>query len=581
MISLFYYFDTFYLFEKDIQDRLTTEERQGDLRIKILAIDDASLDEVGRWPWSREIIADVAEELLAAGASAVWLDLVFSEPSQNASEDEKIQQLVETYQHFYLSSYFNFAALQDGAQGLEYMSYQEPIFDMADDQIGHINVFQDSDRVVRKSIIGIPTADGNMVPAISVRLANLLLSENNKIDYDHAMNKWYYGNEEIPTNARHEVIFSYASDPIDSSFDVFSIKDVLNHTIPASNFKNSIVLIGPYTVGLQDQYLTPMSQTIPMKGVEIHANIIQSLTEGHIFEELSTVGGLLLMMGLSVIGYLVLQRLRSKYVILVALGLFILYMIAFLVAFNQFNMILPLFYPILAIIFIYIATLVSHFVEEQLEKRRITNIFGRYVSKNIVEELIESTDEVTLVGERKDVTLMFVDMRGFTSLSEKMEPEEVVGVLNEYLELCSQAIFEYEGTIDKFMGDGIMVIFGAPVSQEDHALRAVKTALMMQEQGKLLTKRLEEKYERAIAFGVGINSGPAVVGNIGSQERLDYTAIGDTVNLAARLESNAKPKQILISASTYQLVKEAINCQALEPIQVKGKSKPVKIYEVS
>lgn len=580
VINLFYVFDTFYIVEKNIQDRLTTEERQGDLRIKLVVIDDASLAEVGRWPWSRDLIATVSEGLLAAGASAVWLDLVFSEPSQNPAEDKKMQQVVEDYEHLYLSSYFNFATVQEEADTLDYTSYQTPVFTVADDQLGHINVFQDSDRVVRKSILGIPKEDGTMVPAISVKLANLLLPEGNEIRYNAAMHQWSAGNEELQTNARNEVIFSYASTPVNSSFDVFSMKDVINQTIPASSFRNSIVLIGTYTVGLQDQYLTPMSATVPMNGVEIHANVIQSLTEGLLFKELSQMAGILLLMGLSMIGYPILQRFKSKYGIVAAVGLLILYISTFLFVCNQFNLILPLFYPLLAIVFIYGASIVTHFLEEQLEKTRITTIFGRYVSKNIVEELIEAKDDVTLAGERKEVTLMFVDMRGFTSLSEQMEPEEVVAVLNEYLELCSQAIFEYEGTIDKFMGDGIMVIFGAPVSQEDHALRAAKTAIKMQEQGALFSKRLETIYNRTIAFGIGIHSGPAVVGNIGSVERLDYTAIGDTVNLAARLESHAKPRQILISVSTYERIKEEVDCQRLEPIQVKGKAKPVDVYEV-
>lgn len=581
IVGLLYFFDTFYLLENDIQDRLTIEEQQGDLRIKILGIDDASLNEVGRWPWSREILADVADTLLTSGAKAVWFDLVFSEPSQNSAQDEKLQTLVQSYEHLYLSSYFNFVTEQDVAGALDYISYQEPIFDIPDEQVGHINVFQDQDRVVRKNILGVPMKDGQIVPAISVRLANLLLPEDSEIHFNKETNSWYRGNEAIKTNARNEVIFSYASNPRQSSFDVFSIKDVMNGAIPADYFSDSLVLIGPYTVGLQDQYLTPMSKTIPMNGVEIHANTIQSLTEGHLFDELAPISGLILVIGLSGIGYLVMELIRSKYLILIALGLVVLYIIVFLFVFNQFNIIFPLFYPLLAIIFIYIATIVTHFVEEQLEKRRITTIFGRYVSKNIVDDLINTKEDVTVGGERKDVTLMFVDIRGFTPLSEKMEPEEVVEVLNEYLELCSQAIFKYEGTIDKFMGDGIMVIFGAPVAQEDHALRAVNTALAMQEQGKALTKRLEENYGHAVAFGVGINSGPAIVGNIGSQDRLDYTAIGDTVNLAARLESIAKPNQILLSESTYELVKGEIDCQSLEPVQVKGKSKRLKIYEVT
>jgi len=161
-----------------------------------------------------------------------------------------------------------------------------------------------------------------------------------------------------------------------------------------------------------------------------------------------------------------------------------------------------------------------------------------------------------------------------------MEPEDIIKILNDYLDLCSRAVFAYEGTIDKFIGDGVMSIFGAPIKQEDHPERAILAALQMQRESGNLAKRLQERYGRSVSFGIGINSGPAVVGNIGSQERLDYTAIGDTVNLAARLESNAKPGQILISKATYERVKERFQVTVLEPIKVKGKENLVEIYQV-
>lgn len=165
-------------------------------------------------------------------------------------------------------------------------------------------------------------------------------------------------------------------------------------------------------------------------------------------------------------------------------------------------------------------------------------------------------------------------------MSEKMEPEDIIIMLNEYLDLCSRAVFAVEGTIDKFIGDGVMSIFGAPVEQKDHPERAVRAALQMQKESVKLAEGLMERYGRSVSFGIGINSGPAVVGNIGSRDRLDYTAIGDTVNLAARLESNAKPGQILLSKETYERVKAKFKATPLEPIKVKGKEKLVEIYQL-
>jgi len=175
---------------------------------------------------------------------------------------------------------------------------------------------------------------------------------------------------------------------------------------------------------------------------------------------------------------------------------------------------------------------------------------------------------------------MFVDVRDFTPLAEKMEPEEVIKLLNEYLDTCTKVIFSQEGTLDKFMGDGVMSIFGAPIAQADHAERAVRAALEIKRQARALAKNLKEQCGQTIYFGIGINSGSAVIGNIGSNERSDYTAIGDAVNLAARLESVAKPGQILISRETYELISDSFECTKLDPIAVKGSEQSIEIYQV-
>lgn len=578
VMILFYWNNTFYQLENDLQDRLTNNTRPGQQDLVILAIDSESLNQVGQWPWSRELMAGATKDILDAGAKAVWLDILYTEKSEDKKGDEAWQQLVKQYNNVYLSSYFDMKTTQDIREGLQYTHVNKPIFEIPQEQVVHINTLEDQDRVVRKALLGIQMDNGDMMPAASVRLANLLLPQDQQITWNGQ--EWLRGTEKIPVNNLHQVQFSYASSPIDSTIEVQPIYKLLNGEIPPAYFEGKIVMIGPYAVGMDDYYYTPTSTTVQMYGVEIHANIVQSLVENNLYKELPHVYGALLLLLFAFVTFFFIDRLRQLWAILITIALIILYIIGFVWLYHSQQIIMPFLYPFLTILFVYIATIVFNYIAEQREKKRVTGIFGRYVSQSVVNEILSSSEDIKVGGERKEITLMFVDIRGFTPLSEKMEPEEVIEILNEYLELCTQAVFEFEGTIDKFMGDGVMVMFGAPIEQPDHALRAAKTALRLKEKAQGLSKRLEERYGRTVAFGIGINSGAAVVGNIGSKDRVDYTAIGDTVNLAARLESNAKPNQVLISESVYEAIQHEIICEKLEPIKVKGKEKPVSIYQL-
>jgi adenylate cyclase len=221
------------------------------------------------------------------------------------------------------------------------------------------------------------------------------------------------------------------------------------------------------------------------------------------------------------------------------------------------------------------------YLDELLERRRVTSIFGRYVAPQVVTELLKGGEESQqLGGTRKEITVLFVDIRGFTPMSEKAQPEEVVAILNDYLDLCARSIFKYGGTLDKFIGDATMAIFNAPMNLEDHALKAVQTAWAMKEGAESLRISLEERFGHSVQFGIGINTGYAIVGNIGSKSRMDYTAIGDTVNTSARLESNAKAGQILLSQATYELVKDKIKASYLGEISVKGKTQGIQVYQL-
>ena len=218
---------------------------------------------------------------------------------------------------------------------------------------------------------------------------------------------------------------------------------------------------------------------------------------------------------------------------------------------------------------------------EKLEKKRVLKAFERYVAPQIVKELgKDDSFESRLGGERRDIAVLFVDIRGFTTMSESLQPEQVVDILNEYLNLTSQSIFNNQGTLDKFIGDATMAVFNAPMDLDDYVFKAVRTAYDMRKGAEVLEKKLLEQFGNSVQFGIGVNCGPAIVGNIGSEQRMDYTAIGDTVNTAARLESNAKRGEILISEAVYERVKDRIEAEQVGELSLKGKAQKILTYRL-
>ncbi len=219
-------------------------------------------------------------------------------------------------------------------------------------------------------------------------------------------------------------------------------------------------------------------------------------------------------------------------------------------------------------------------VFEDLEKAELKKIFSRYVSEEVIESMISDPDQDFLKINRREMTVLFSDLRGFTSLSEKLEPEQIVEILNEHFTEMTDIILKHRGTLDKFVGDEIMALFGAPVYYEGHALKAVKCALEMQKKANAMQQRLKKQFGVDITIGIGINTGEMVVGNIGSAKRTDYTVIGNNVNIAARLCDAAKAGQVLITDNTYAEVQKLVKVEQLEPLKAKGKSRPLNIYNV-
>ncbi|CAH1204495.1 hypothetical protein PAECIP111893_02265 [Paenibacillus plantiphilus] len=579
------------MLESALQDRVMVQsdaERAPHTDINIIKIDQKSLEALGQFPWDRGMYAELITMLAEAGAKAIALDVVLAEPGNNPDSDAMMAEVMRKYPNVILPVVFNFKARQNapGEMETESILYPADTIGAGRNQVGHINVMQDNDGTVRMLTVGLEATDGEVVPAFSVKLANYLLDAGNQVQWKEKESAWYRGTERIPLNNRSQIATEFYTKPreeitLQTGYDSQSFVDVYTGEIDAAYYENKVVLIGPYAPGLQDEYLTPLSTTLKMYGVEIHANMVQSLVAGKFLTKASAPVNYSIIIAMTLLSLLLFERFTGIKAFAVYGAVALLFLSGWVLSYFMKNYFIAVTYPFLSLSSMFIFTVVMHYVTERKERSRVTNIFGRFVPRTVVDEMLASGEEVKVGGQRRDISVVFVDIRGFTPMSEKLQPEQVIQVLNEYLDICTKAVFKYNGTLDKFIGDGVMAIFGAPISQPNHPEMAVRAALEMKRQSAELEERCLREIGVPVRFGVGVNSGPAVVGNIGSEMlRLDYTAIGDTVNLSARLEANAKPGQILISEETLARVQGIFKTESIGEIKVKGKEKPVLVTEV-
>lgn len=581
VIGMMYQFATLYHLENNLMDRILRETRPVDARIIIVGIEEESLAQLGQWPWPRSVHARLIDRLHLAGARAIGVDLLFTEHSADPVEDKALRRSISNKDNVILVQHALFPQRQEQANQLRFEQWIPTVIPAPAEQLAHINVLADRDGVVRHILLGLPAEEKEaMVPALSVRMANFLLPKEEQIRF--ADGAWRQGLLPLPVNERQQVQFVYAQPPGGFTMIPYVTALQMEETALQEIFRDAVVLIGPYTAGMQDQYWTPMSTTTPMYGVEIHANMMQSLQDGRFYQTLGDgkASGWALIIGLFLLTAWWMRKVRPALAPYVLAIVMLLYVVGFILLYIIVHLLLPLSYPLLAIIAAGVLAIAERYVAERRERQRITTLFGRYVSPVVVEEILRSHQAQQLGGARRQVTILFADIRGFTALAEKAAPEEVIEWLNQYLDLCTRAVFQQQGTLDKFIGDGVMAIFGAPMPQEDHALRAVRAAMQMQQEGVRLAEQLDARFGYTISFGIGIHTGDAIIGNIGAKNRLDYTAVGDTVNLAARLEAHAAPGQVLISQATYDQVQERVETAALGRITVKNRERPVQLYEV-
>ncbi|MEM4336894.1 MAG: adenylate/guanylate cyclase domain-containing protein [Candidatus Woesearchaeota archaeon] len=533
-----------------LSDNLYTQRKPLE-EIIIISIDDKSLQEIGRWPWPREIYIETLPKF--KNSKVVGLDIAFFE-SYKRDVDTKLGEVLSEL-NAVIPIEFTDYKIKDG--NIYVSDILKPVGEIGNgSDAAFVNIITDNDGIVRESYLLLTSIKENITyQSFPLKIAQKYLNKNITFEFN-------------------KFIINFIGKP--NSFRTIPFSDVYYNRTNES-FKNKIVLIGATATDLHDNAIVPTSEGKLMAGVEIHANAIQTILTKKFLKRQSNLGVVATIIVLSLITGLLLALFRFSYASFLSIALFITYISTAILTFNK-GIILNLVYPFLAITFTFFSITIFFYFHEGKERRRIKSLFGKYVSKEVVEEILKKTDKdrIDLKGETKEITILFSDIRGFTSMSEKMKPHDVVAMLNKYLGGLTDIIFKNKGTLDKYIGDCIMAIFGAPIDDKEHAFHAVKAGVEMRDKIIEMQKRKKQK----VGMGIGINTGIAVVGNMGSKERVDYTAIGDSVNLASRLCSNAKSGQVIISEETYKLVKDRIIAKDLGEIQVKGKAKPVKIYNV-
>lgn len=545
-----------------LSDRLYQQPVAVDGNIVIISIDEKALDRYGSYQdWNRKKVAGVIKILNQSEdrkPAVIAVDILYPSKSDQKA-DEALVCAMENNVVMACAAAFDSGFVESG-KGFIHNSFQIVFYEEPFDRLksvsetGHINAMRDSDGVLRHHLLSFDLPDGTTVPSMALKAA-LKYNENLELPEVSGQGFWY-----LP----------YSKNP--SDFESISISDVLDGKVSADYFEGKIVLIGPMASGLQDSYITAIDHAKEMYGVEYQANAIEALLEGNFKKKVSDNLQFITLFILLFLASVVFYGVKTKFSFIPWLLLASGWVVVCKWLYEQ-GFILHVVYVPLGVTILYIASVAIHAVRENMKRRQITNTFERYVAPEIVKELIDKEDEsLKLGGKSCDIAVLFVDIRGFTTMSEKLPPETVVEILNQYLTLISECILKYDGTLDKYVGDAVMAFWGAPLPQDDYVMNSAKAAMDMASGAKELSEKLEKKYGQQLAFGIGINLGKAVVGNIGSPRRMDYTAIGDTVNTAARLEANAPGGTIYISKAVADFLNDRIIATPLaNPPKLKGK----------
>jgi adenylate cyclase len=562
---------------RDLLMRLRGEQTPSE-DIVIVAIDDESFSGTGfQWPWARSYFAEIVDQINAGGGKVIGVDIFLFEPDPKDGNDQIFADALGKS----TSAVNVLQILKKGDGQFTNFTLVQPLSPYRDilDGTGITSFVRDEDAIIR-SVQAFDTYNGKTYYHWAFDIARLYLGV--EPPSNPTSTSLQFNDQVVPLNAGQLVVNFTGRAGTYPTYSAYSVAlgDVLEQDPDA--FHDKIVLIGATTVTLQDIYPTPYSAQNPTSGVEIIASTIDTLINGAYITLAPAWIALLITLAAALLAYFISFSKRPSVTVILLLVSMSGYLIATFVVFASSRFVLPVITPQAMLFLGVILPTVEQAVSQELEKRRVRNLFSRFISPEMVDQMM-ATQDLSTLNKRSDISIIFSDIRGFTTLSEKLSPEEVVALLNPYLEAMSKVIYKHGGTVDKYEGDAIIAFFGEPVPYKDHAVRALRASLDMRKAlVELKDQWAKEGRPSKIEMGIGINSGEVFVGMVGSEQRINYTVIGDNANLASRLQDLTKTYDwpILISESTYQHVKNEFDCEFADAVTVKGKTKAVNVYKV-
>jgi adenylate cyclase len=539
-----------------------------------------------RWPFPRDFHAQIVKNLKEAGARLVVFDIVFSESSKrDPKQDTEFGDAMRAAGNVVMAQRVVAKSDQQG-DGLQKLETLIPVLSSAKRDIGNVATEPDEQGHLRIFVPLSPDSGGHPDPD----QPNLDLAVYRQWKYGKAVKPVFdpktlsvkLGDTVIPLNADGTTDVNYAGGV--GTIPTFPYHDVYYKTMDMGSFKDKIVYVGSSSTILHDNWGDPFDTGREvMPGVEAHAEFLDTIFTGQFLRHAPAALEYLLILVLGLLASFFTFRVSALQGLVVAMAMVVVYGAAVVALFITQGLVLPLVAPLLSIIFSFGGLATYRGVVEERRARTTRQMFSRYVSKQIVEEIMKNPDAVALGGELKEVTILFSDVRGFTAMSEKLSAPQVVEVLNEYLTAMVDIVMAHNGTLDKYVGDAIMAVWGSPLYDPKHKEHALRTAVQMMEVLHELQDKWKAEGKPHIDIGIGLNAGHVVAGNMGHPDfKMDYTVIGDDVNLAARMESANKEMKshILITGTSYEGCEDLVDVIRHEPIHVKGKEASIEVYEV-
>jgi len=574
--------------------------------VVVVAIDHASIKEIGRWPWSREVTGQLIENLAWYGAKVTALDIVFSEP-QNPAADAALARSIAKAGNVVMGYFFRdeeqpvdpavmaqmersavkLIKVDEGVQSIpltEYASLDANLPQLGANALdfGFFNAVPDGDGLYRRSLL-LLLHNGEIYPSLAMTALRRYLGAEIMLDVKTwGINRVQIGPLRVPSREDGTMALNYYGPA--KSFRTVSAVDVIKKRLKPDELQNALVFVGATEIGIYDIRPTPFDQTHP--GVELHATVAANILEQRFLHHDGTtqILEILCIVGFPALLGIILAFMPGTFAGLAAFSIATaLFLLVNYLSFSIWLRDMTIIYPLLAVGLTYLGSEAWRNLVVERKGRQLKKAFSNYVSADLVREIEKNPDKLVLGGEQRELSILFSDIRGFTTLSESLSPPELVKLLNEYLSPMTRIVLEEKGTLDKFIGDAVMALFNAPLDVPDHAVRACTAAVRMLDELERLNADFIQRGMHPLDIGIGINTGLAVVGNMGADIRFDYTAIGDAVNLASRLEGLNKyyGTHILLGEETRNRISDQqFTFREIDRVRVKGKQLPVLIFEL-